>query len=222
MVLSLTKHPHFRYADTMNYMNQQIRTFYMHVSRYQAAVAFTALLLSVVITGCFASEQITTTDTIITDPKVQESVPTSGPSWTETNLTDVVTGERFNIRQLLATGKPVIIHTFAVWCSGCSMQLQESSKLMAEHPDEYIVVGLDIDPNEDTATVKRHVEKNRFAGYYANAPSEMTKVLIGAYSPNFVLEIPQTVIACENGANRLGSGVFDAGTLTKAASSLCV
>ena len=171
------------------------------------------LTLTLLCTGCLASEEV---------PEVAYSETTSpGLTWLTTPMTDAATGERFTIKDLAEQGKPVILHSFAAWCPGCSMQLLESTKLQAAYPDRYIVVALDVDPNDNAAKVKRHQESNKFKGIFTAAPADVTRSLINAYGPGFIQSIPQTVIICDKTATYLEDGVFKADNLKKALDSLC-
>ena len=136
-------------------------------------------------------------------------------------MTNAGNGEHFSIQKLAEQGKPVLIHSFAVWCPGCSTQLLEATKLQTAYPDEYIVVALDIDPNENVDKVKRHQEKNNFKGIFTAAPTDVTRSLVSAYGPSIALSIPQTIIICGKTATYLEDGVFSADTLKKAADELC-
>ncbi|MDD3573615.1 TlpA family protein disulfide reductase [Methanospirillum sp.] len=171
------------------------------------------LIMILLCTGCLASEEV---------PEIAYS-ETASPelAWITTSMTDVATGERFTIKDLAEQGKPVILHSFAVWCPGCSMQLLESTKLQAAYPDKYVVVALDVDPNDNAAKVKRHQESNKFKGIFTTAPTDVTRSLINAYGLGFIQSIPQTIVICDKTATYLEDGVFKADTLKKALDSIC-
>jgi len=184
------------------------------------------LVICLICTGCVANGQeeggteaiaelLSTQDESSSDPANKQT------AWIKAPMTDVVTGEQFSIQNLAAEGKPVIISSFAVWCPGCSMQLLEATKLITANPDDYEFVAIDVDPNENAAKVKNHMQKNNFKGYFTAAPLDVTRSLVAAYGPGFALEIPQTIIICGKTASHLGSGVYDARTLEKAALELC-
>jgi len=177
-------------------------------------VIFGLLVVTLLCTGCLASEE---------SPEIAYS-ETASPelTWITTSMTDVATGERFSIKDLAEQGKPVIIHSFAVWCPGCSMQLLESTKLQTAYPDKYIVVALDVDPNDNAAKVKRHQESNHFKGIFTAAPTDVTRSLISAYGPGFIQSIPQTIIICDRTATYLEDGVFSADVLKRALDELCI
>ena len=183
-----------------------------------------ALVICLICTGCVANEQGGGGTDAIADllsTQDETSSDSAKTSWIKAPMTDVTTGEQFSIQSLAAEGKPVIISSFAVWCPGCSMQLLEATKLITAHPDDYVFIAIDTDPNENAAKVKNHMEKNNFKGYFTAAPIDVTRSLVAAYGPGFAFEIPQTIIICGKTASHLGSGVYDARTLEKAAQDLC-
>ena len=185
----------------------------MHYNRTILPVITSLLMVILLSVGCLASEE--TSDTLNTES------PSPELAWITTNMTNVATGEPFSIEGLAKEGKPVIIHTFAVWCPGCSTQLLEATKLQTAYPDTYTVVALDVDPNDNADKVKRHQEKNNFQGIFTAAPTDVSRSLVSAYGPGIALSIPQTIIMCGKTATYLEDGVFGADTLKKAADELC-
>nr|WP_319537445.1 redoxin family protein [uncultured Methanospirillum sp.] len=156
----------------------------------------------ILITGC-----ITNTGDGISK---QKPAPTaiSEIEWMTIPITDAVTGKQTSIAELGSQGKPIIVHTFAVWCPACSMQLRETKKLVENNPDTFIILGIDIDPRENTAQVKNHIEKNKFAGIFVTAPKEFTQSLIQTVGTQVVQSLPQTIIISNSSATYIGDGVF--------------
>jgi len=194
----------------------------MHRTRYQC-ILIAGLFLFYILTGsCIAADQPKEVSQEVTNPDVNAVEPTD-PSlaWTKVSMTDAVTGEQFSIDELAKLGKPVVLHTFAVWCPACSMQLRETERFLAAEPDAFTLVGIDLDPNENQDMVKRHLEKNNLPGRYASAPTELTRGLVETFGTGFALELPQTVIVCNRTVNHLGSGVFREQTLKSALSQVC-
>ena len=140
----------------------------------------------------------------------QATPDANGSSWVTIPVTDVVTGKQNTIVDLAAEGKPLIIHTFAVWCPACSMQLRETKKLLQENPDGYKLLAIDIDPREDLALVKKHIEKNQFLGMFAVSPSEMTESLIDTLGTQIIQSLPQTIVVYNKSVVYIGDGVFPA------------
>jgi thiol-disulfide isomerase/thioredoxin len=171
-----------------------------------------------------ASQTLTEVNQETTDPDVTEVKATeSGMIWTKIPMTDAITGKRFTIDEIAKEGKPVILHTFAVWCSACLIQLRETEGLLADEPDAFNIIGIDLDPNENQDIVKRHIEKNGFPGRYAAAPKDLSSGLIETFGVNFFTDLPQTVIICNKTITKIGSdgGLFRQGTLKSAFSELC-
>jgi hypothetical protein len=180
------------------------------------------LMVAVLSAGCTTSDTRNYTTT-----KSNTSSPSHNPetgnesSWMTIPITDVITGKETSIVDLVAEGKPVIIHTFAVWCPACSIQLRETAKLLKENPGAYTVLGIDIDPREDKAMVKGHVEKNQFVGMYIAAPVDLTKGLIQTVGPRVVQSLPQTLIVCNKKVTYVGDGAFPEAKLKEILSELC-
>ncbi len=101
------------------------------------------------------------------------------------------------------------------------MQLRETAKLLNENPDAFTVLGIDIDPRENTAMVKNHVEKNKFVGVYTAAPTDMTRSLIQSAGTKIVQSLPQTLIVCNKKVTYVGDGVFPEAKLKTILTELC-
>ncbi|PWR69914.1 TlpA family protein disulfide reductase [Methanospirillum lacunae] len=194
----------------------------MHNIRYRRVLITGLCFFLILMTMATASEQPKEVSKVVPNPDVNATQPSDpGLAWTKIPMTDAVTGEQFSIDQIAKMGKPVLIHTFAVWCPTCSMQLGESEQMLTTSPDSFTIVGIDIDPNENQNMVKKHIEKEKYAGHFAAAPKELTRGMVGTFGTSFALELPQTVIVCNKTVNHLGSGLFRAQTLKSALSQVC-
>jgi thiol-disulfide isomerase/thioredoxin len=196
----------------------------MHVTRYQQILITGLCIVFILITAPVSSEQLTEVNQEVTNPEINTAESAESPmAWTKISMTDAVSGERFTIDEIAGTGKPVILHTFAVWCSACLMQLRETERLYAADPDAFTIIGIDLDPNENQDLVKRHIEKNKFPGRYAAAPKELSNSLIDTFGVNFFTDLPQTVVICNKTITKMGSsgGLFREQTLKDALFSLC-
>lgn len=142
-------------------------------------------------------------------------------SWMTVPITDVMTGKQTSIIELADEGKPVIIHSFAVWCPACSIQLRETAKLLKENPGAYTVLGIDLDSRENTEMIKSHVEKNQFVGMYIAAPEDLTRGLIQTVGPRVVQSLPQTLIICNKKVTYVGDGAFPESKLKSILAELC-
>lgn len=135
------------------------------------------------------------------------------PAWRTTELTNVRTGETFTVEDLQA---PVLLETFAVWCSKCFAQ-QETLKTFHDRNPEVTSVALNIDPNEDRDRVRRHAEDNGFDWRYAVSPQPVTDSLVSQFGSSMTVapRVPK-VRVCEDGATRLSNGVKSAEWLADA------
>lgn len=206
------------------FIDQDRRSVYMQTGQYRFHTLPALILFLCMAVFCVVSAQPAEMSGEITNPEI--SPADSGKtdlSWTKVPMTDAVTGEQFTIDEVVQEGKPVIIHTFAVWCSACQMQLRETERLVAEDPDGFSVIGIDIDPNENQDMVRRHIEKNEFPGRYAASPKELSRGLVSTFGTGFLLELPNTIIICNKTVTRIGSegGLFRGTTIRDALSHLC-
>ena len=177
----------------------------MQLPRYYGRIITGALfLLCILAIGGVASENAT---------NEQSSSKTADFSWTTIPLTDAQTGETFTIQNLIQKGKPVLIHTFAVWCPACTIQLQETTKLVKGNPDAYTILGIDTDPNENSEMVKNHINKNGFSGKFTVAPKDLTQGLVNTFGAGIILSAPQTISIANNKVRHLGDGVINSDKL---------
>ncbi|MCJ7429437.1 MAG: thioredoxin domain-containing protein [Candidatus Nanohaloarchaeota archaeon QJJ-5] len=132
-----------------------------------------------------------------------------GGDWKTTELTPVDGDTSFTIDTL---EKPVLVESFAVWCTTCTRQQQEIKQLLTE--TNVSVVSLDVDPNEEPALVRDHIEEHGFGWRYAIAPSAMTQQMVADYGTS-ITNPPSApaVLVCENSTRRLPNGVKPASKL---------
>jgi cytochrome oxidase Cu insertion factor (SCO1/SenC/PrrC family) len=112
--------------------------------------------------------------------------PGTTPDWFDMELTDVQTGESFTMNDY--AGKVVLLETMAMWCPNCLVQSNEVRKLheLLGNPDDLISVSLDVDVNEDSATLKEYVSKYGFDWHYAVAPLEVARALGNLYTAQYL------------------------------------
>jgi thiol-disulfide isomerase/thioredoxin len=141
--------------------------------------------------------------------------------WRDAELRDVTTGETFRISDF--EGKPVLLESFAVWCSTCLLQQKEIKKLKESDGDSIIHISLDTDPNEDASAVTAHKDRHGFDWYFAVSPTNITEALIDEFGLGFV-NAPNApvVLICENQSTRfLESGVKTADELREEVKEGC-
>ncbi|MBE7434341.1 MAG: TlpA family protein disulfide reductase [Anaerolineales bacterium] len=140
-------------------------------------------------------------DTMMTEETMDESMATEeammddnpagdammeSPAWFSVALTNVRTGETFTIQDL--KGKVILVETMAVWCSNCLRQqgqVKELHGLLGER-DDFVSIGLDIDPNEDASKLKDFVDAQGFNWLYAVSPAEVSRDLSSLYGDQFL------------------------------------
>jgi cytochrome oxidase Cu insertion factor (SCO1/SenC/PrrC family) len=120
------------------------------------------------------------------DSMVEDSSMVKTPVFFSALLTDVTSGETFSINDL--KGKVVLVETMAQWCPKCLQQQQqvlELHQLLGER-DDFVSLGLDVDPNEDAATLKSYIESNSFSWTYAVSPAEVSSEIANLYGNQFL------------------------------------
>jgi len=141
--------------------------------------------------------------------EIEDKVQTeSDYAWVKAPMEDVLSGREFTLEEYASTGSPVVIHIFAIWCSICTLQLQESSAFQKAYPDKATIIGIDIDDTESSEAILRHVLKNDLIGTFAAAPQEVSMGLIAAFGPLVVLQIPQTIVIVDKDIFHLGPGLI--------------
>ena len=108
-------------------------------------------------------------------------------------MTDVRTGQTFSVNDF--KGKVVLVETMAIWCSNC---LKQQGQVKALHEalgmcDDFVSIGLDIDPNENVNALKGYVEDKGFDWYYAVSPADVSREIALLYGDQF-LNPPSTPI----------------------------
>ncbi|WP_416840005.1 TlpA family protein disulfide reductase [Haloferax sp. DFSO52] len=129
-----------------------------------------------------------------------------GRVWYTTELTDVRTGETFTIEQL--TDRPVLVETFAVWCSNCLSQQKEMINFHEAVGDDVLTVALDIDPNEDAEKVREHADRHGFDWRYALSPESVTKSLTDEFGSSMASAptVPMLRVCPDGTATRIKNG----------------
>ncbi len=146
------------------------------------------------------------------EPGLSEQPELSFPVWYSTPLTDVNTGEVFSVEENL--GKVILVETLATWCSNCYKQQTEVARfhdLLGERND-FISLGIDIDPNEDILLLTDYVRKNGFDWLYAVANVEIIDEISLLYGPQFLNppSTPMLIIDRNGAAHPLNFGIKNA------------
>jgi hypothetical protein len=108
------------------------------------------------------------------------------PEWFKASLTDVNTGETFTVADF--KGKVVLVETLAMWCSNCLKQQGQVKSLhdLVGARDDFVSLGLDIDPNENADALKAYTDNNGFDWVYAVAPAEVSREIGQLYGAQYL------------------------------------
>jgi len=139
------------------------------------------------------------------------------PAWFGAVLNNVRTGEDFTIKDFKE--KVVLVETLAMWCPSCKRQ-QAQVKAIYEAlgmDSDLIVIGLDIDPNENAEDLKAYSESNGFDWIYAIAPAEVAREIGMLYGDQFLNppSTPLLIIDRQGMAHPLPFGIKSADDLMK-------
>lgn len=124
------------------------------------------------------------------------------PSWQTTELTDVRTGYVFSIHSL--SDRPVLVQTFTITCPNCMRQQEEITRLAESGEVDFVMIGLDIDPNGDERSLRRYTDQKGYTGLYARSPPPVTRSLVDQFGLT-VLSPAQAplILVCPDGTARL-------------------
>lgn len=170
------------------------------------------LALALVLTACVSSQAVNI-------PIPQSPVPalTITPEWFDIELTDAQTGETFTINDY--AGKVILLETMAIWCPNCVIQGNEVRKLRDAlgNPDDLISISLDVDFNEDQASLKEYASGYGFNWHFAVAPLLVARALGNLYSAEYLNPplSPMMIIDRDGNVHHLDYGKKDAETLQK-------
>ena len=139
------------------------------------------------------------------------------PEWFDFELTDVHTGAKFTMNDY--AGKVVLLETMAMWCPNCIVQAYEVEKLHEAlgNPDDLISVSLDVDVNENDASLKEYASGYGFDWHFAVAPLEVARALGNLYSAQYLNPplAPMLIIDRDGNVHQLEYGIKDVETLQK-------
>jgi cytochrome oxidase Cu insertion factor (SCO1/SenC/PrrC family) len=161
-------------------------------------------------------------ETSTPDAMMPHETPTAdammeAPAWYSASLTDASTGQAFTINDF--KGKVILVETMAIWCPNCLKQQGQVKALRDSlgQRDDFVSIGLDIDPNEDSASLKSYVEGNSFNWLYTVATTEVAQDISKHYGDQF-LNPPSTpilVIDRHGEAHAMPFGIKSADELMK-------
>ena len=147
----------------------------MRSKNFFKTAVFSLILAGLLLTACGTSPSTTPPET-----------DTDTPEWFDIELTDVQTGETFTMNDY--AGKVVLVETMAIWCPNCIIQANEVRNLheMLGNPEDLVSVSLDVDVNEDAASLKEYSYGYGFDWHFAIAPLEVARALGNLYTAQYL------------------------------------
>jgi len=159
-----------------------------------------------------------TAEAMMDDSMSSDDAMMEAPAWFSASLTNVHNDEAFTISDL--KGKVILVETMAVWCSNCLKQQTQVKALHASlgERDDFVSIGIDIDPNEDAAKLKSFIEGNGFDWKYVVAPADVSRDISSLYGAQFLNppSTPMLIIDRHGEAHPLPFGIKSADDLMKA------
>jgi hypothetical protein len=153
-----------------------------------------------------------------TAPQATTAVVTTTPEWFDMELVDAQTGETFTMNDY--AGNVILLEAMAIWCPNCVVQAHEVRTLHEAlgYPEDLISVTLDVDINEDSASLKEYAYGYGFDWHFAIAPIEVARALGNLYTAQYLNPplSPMMIIDREGNVHHLEYGIKDAETLKKA------
>lgn len=132
-------------------------------------------------------------------------------------LIDAQTSKTFTMNDY--AGKVVLLETMAMWCPNCVVQGNEVRNLHEAlgNPDDLISVSLDVDINEDNASLEEYAHRYGFNWHFAIAPIEVARALGNLYTAQYLNPpfSPMLIIDREGNVHHLEYGMKDAEALQK-------
>jgi thiol-disulfide isomerase/thioredoxin len=128
-------------------------------------------------------------------------------AWATADLVDAATGETFRIAD--HAGKVILVETMAIWCSNCRSQQRDVQEALSRLPtDSVVFVVLDVDPNEDTASLAAYREQQGFTGRYAVAGKDVARALADEFGDQFLNppSTPMLIIGSDGTVTRTDFG----------------
>lgn len=174
------------------------------------------LCFSWVVSAC-SGKQADTTNTLDPQSAAAPTIVAATPEWFDMELTDAQTGEIFTINDF--AGKVVLLETMAIWCPNCTVQGNEVRKLHEAlgNPDDLVSISLDVDYNEDQASLKEYASGYGFDWHFAVAPLLVARELGNLYSAQYLNPplSPMMIIDRDGNVHHLDYGKKDAEILQK-------
>jgi thiol-disulfide isomerase/thioredoxin len=143
------------------------------------------------------------------EQEIEEGQPVLLPDWYSSELTDVNTGMVFRVADY--QGKVVLVETMAIWCPKCLTQQKEVDRLhdILGGRDDFVSLGINTDPNEDSTQLSAYVKNNGFDWLYVVASNELINEIGELYGSQYLNppSTPMLIIDKQGEAHLLPFGI---------------
>jgi cytochrome oxidase Cu insertion factor (SCO1/SenC/PrrC family) len=180
----------------------------MNTTRPARRALIPAIALGVILAACapptpeVMDEEPMSTDAMMDDPTptedhmMESATPTAEamleeevmamPGFFSVALTDIASGTGFTLADF--KGRVILLEPFAQWCPTCLAQQREVVRLhqLLGERDDFVSVGLDIDPNEDAAMLREYLSRHGFDWLYAVAPAHVSSEIGELYGSQYL------------------------------------
>ncbi len=147
------------------------------------------------------------------------AVDEAATDWRSESLVDTTTDESFAIDEF---DRPVLVHTYAIWCGTCRRQHREFASLLEDRSEALVVVDLNVDPNEDAAAVRENAAAHGFDWTFAVSPPHVTEALVDEFGSS-ITSPPRSpvVLVCPDGETHVLGKVVTASDLAESIEDRC-
>lgn len=120
------------------------------------------------------------------EQEIDEGQPIPLPDWYSSELTDVNTGMVFRVADY--QGKVILVETMAIWCPKCLTQQKEVDRLhdILGGRDDFVSLGINTDPNENSAQLSAYIKNNGFDWLYVVASNELINEIGELYGSQYL------------------------------------
>lgn len=172
-------------------------------------ITFALVLVTLTLTACTSVQAV--------NVSAPEAATPPTPEWFDMALVDAQTAETFTINDY--AGKVILLETMAIWCPNCVIQANEVRKLHETlgNRDDFVSISLDVDYNEDQASLNEYASGYGFDWHFAVAPLLVARALGNLYSAQYLNPplSPMLLIDREGEVHQLEYGHKDVETLQK-------